>query len=130
MTFPLSSIYHATKFALEGWSESMSYELTKFGIAIKTVAPGAILTDFSGRSADLNSHPEYEEIEKKLSSTTEAMMQNACTAEQIAKVVYQAVTDGKNQVRYIAGADANAIYAQQLENGADAFRTQISKQFL
>lgn len=42
--FPFSSLYHATKFALEGWSESMSFELKKIGVGIKTIAPGAIQT--------------------------------------------------------------------------------------
>ncbi|MET0461972.1 MAG: SDR family oxidoreductase, partial [Chitinophagaceae bacterium] len=43
--FPISSVYHATKWALEGWSESMSFELERFNIGIKTVAPGGIVTD-------------------------------------------------------------------------------------
>lgn len=96
MGFPLSSTYHATKFALEGWSESMSFELSKFGIGIKTVAPGGILTDFAGRSMDMNPHSEYEEVERRMFDNTEAMMQNASTAQQIAEVVYEAVTDGKD----------------------------------
>ena len=66
MGFPLHSIYHATKFALEGWSESMSFELSKFGIGIKTVAPGGISTDFAGRSLDFNTQTEYSDIENKL----------------------------------------------------------------
>ncbi|GAB2653667.1 hypothetical protein GCM10027036_03730 [Flavihumibacter cheonanensis] len=51
-TFPLSSLYHATKWALEGWSESMSFELAAFNIGIKTIAPGGIITDFMDRSLD------------------------------------------------------------------------------
>lgn len=51
--FPISSIYHASKFALEGWSESLSYELSKFNILVKTIAPGVIHTDFITRSLDM-----------------------------------------------------------------------------
>lgn len=129
MGFPLHSIYHATKFALEGWSESMSFELAKFGISIKTVAPGGIATDFLGRSLDMNRNSEYENIENKLLEQMDAMMQNASTAEQIAEVVYEAATDGKDQVRYLAGADANALFARRLEIGKEAFRQEIGKQF-
>ena len=59
VAFPLGSIYHATKWALEGWSESLSYELALFGIGVKTLAPGIINTDFLGRSFDNVSHPDY-----------------------------------------------------------------------
>lgn len=129
MGFPLHSIYHATKFALEGWSESMSFELEQFGIGIKTVAPGGILTDFVGRSLDMNTHPEYQEIENKLLSGIEEAFKSASTAEQIADVVYEAATDGKSQVRYLAGADAHMLYARRLQIGKEAFIKEIGKQF-
>ena len=46
ITVPFNSIYHATKWALEGWSESMAFELSQLGIGVKTVAPGGTKTDF------------------------------------------------------------------------------------
>jgi hypothetical protein len=57
-------------------------------------------------------------------------MQSASTAEQIAEVVYEASTDGKDQIRYIAGEDAKGLYARRLEIGNEAFRKEIGKQFL
>jgi NAD(P)-dependent dehydrogenase (short-subunit alcohol dehydrogenase family) len=128
--FPLHSIYHATKFALEGWSEGMSFELGLHNIAIKTVAPGGIATDFTGRSLDRSSHPAYKELEDKLFTAISGMMQSASTARQIAEVVYEAATDGKDQVRYVAGNDANAMYAHRLEIGNEAFRKEIRSQIL
>lgn len=125
--FPISSVYHATKFALEGWSESMSHELGQFNISIKTVAPGGIVTDFAGRSLDMNSLPEYGAIEKKMFDSFGELMHNASTAEQIADVVYEAATDGKDQVRYVAGADANMMYTRHLEIGNEEFRKEIRK---
>ncbi len=127
--FPLHSIYHATKFAIEGWSESMSFELGVHNIKIKTVAPGGIATDFTGRSLDRSSNPEYQEIENKLFAAVDSM-QSASTAEQIAEVVYEAATDGKDQVRYVAGEDAKALYARRLEIGNEEFRKEIRKQIL
>jgi NAD(P)-dependent dehydrogenase (short-subunit alcohol dehydrogenase family) len=128
--FPIASIYHATKWGLEGWSESMSFELAKFNIKIKTVAPGGIVTDFAGRSLDMNSHPEYTDIETKMFDSFGQMMHNASTAEQIADVVYEAATDGKDQVRYVAGNDATAMYTRRLEIGTEASRQEVSKTFL
>ena len=52
VTLPFNSVYHATKWALEGWSESLAFELNPFGIGVKTVSPGGIATDFGGRSLD------------------------------------------------------------------------------
>lgn len=129
MTFPLNSIYHATKWALEGWSESMAFELNQLGIDIKTVSPGGIKTDFISRSLDSASTPDYEEMIHSLYSKMEGMMEAASTPEQIAEVVYEAATDGKKQLRYVAGEDAKALYAQRLELGVEAFRQQLGKQF-
>lgn len=128
--FPLTSTYHATKWALEGWSESLSFELNSFGIGIKTVSPGGIKTDFMNRSLDIATLPEYQPLFDSLFSNMETVMQNASSAEQIAEVVYEAATDGKDQLRYVAGNDANAFYSQRLEIGAEEFRKQIAKQFL
>lgn len=130
MAFPLNSIYHATKWALEGWSESMAFELNQFGIAIKTVSPGGIKTDFVSRSLDSATSPVYEEMINSLYSGMEGMMEAASTPEQIAAVVYEAATDGKKQLRYVAGEDANALYAQRLELGDELFREQLGKQFI
>jgi len=128
--FPLHSIYHATKFGVEGWSESISFELGLHNIGIKTVAPGGISTDFIGRSLDRSSHPAYRELEEKLVAKNDRMMEGASTPEQIASVVYQAATDGKDQIRYVAGPDATTLYARRLEIGHESFRKEIQKQFL
>lgn len=128
--FPLHSIYHATKFGVEGWAESMSFELGLHNIGIKTIAPGGISTDFIGRSLDRSSHPAYSQLEEKLFSNIDSMMEAAAKPEQIAELVYQAATDGKDQVRYVAGQDANTLYARRLEIGNEEFRKEIRKQFL
>jgi NAD(P)-dependent dehydrogenase (short-subunit alcohol dehydrogenase family) len=130
IAFPLGSTYHATKWALEGWSESLAYELNRFGIDIKTVSPGGIKTDFVSRSLDLATSPAYEEISNSLFSSMEGMMEAASEPEQIAEVVYEAATDGKKKLRYVAGEDAKALYAQRLELGDELFREQLGKQFI
>jgi NAD(P)-dependent dehydrogenase (short-subunit alcohol dehydrogenase family) len=130
LAFPLHSIYHATKFAIEGWSESMSFELGLHNIGIKTVAPGGFSTDFLGRSLDKSLNPEYKDLEDKLFSQMDAMMEAATSVEKIAEVVYEAATDGKDQVRYVAGEDAKAMYARRLEIGSEALRKEIRSQII
>lgn len=128
ISFPFSSIYHATKWALEGWTESMSYELGLFNIGIKTIAPGGIKTDFAGRSLEAISHPDYDAAVKSMLGLLNP--DQFAEVETIAEVVYEAATDGKEQLRYIAGEDANAYYARRLELGQDAFRKELGKSIL
>jgi len=132
VTFPFNSIYHATKWALEGWSESMSFELSPYGIGIKTVSPGGISTDFAGRSLVLTHHPAYsKEIEKVMKVFMDPeRAQNASTADQIAEIVFEAATNGKDILRYLAGNDAKAAFQRRNKIGAEAFRMEIGKQFL
>jgi len=131
MTVPFNSIYHATKWALEGWSESMAFELNQFGIGIKTVEPGGMKTDFFTRSFDTGRHPAYDALVNKVMSiiTDPKQMATYSSPEQIAEVVYEAATDGKDQLRYIAGAVAKAIYAMRLQRGEEAFRQAMAQQF-
>lgn len=127
ITYPFSAMYHATKWALEGWSESLAFELKKIGVGIKTVAPGAIKTDFLNRSAEYTAHPAYDKWVDQLFSKLDPSRFTA--AEQIAEVVYEAATDGKDQLRYVAGEDAKAKYAERFKMGDEAFRKNLEQLF-
>ena len=131
MAFPFNSIYHATKWAIEGWSESMAFELNQFGIGIKTIEPGGIRTDFFTRSLDTGRHPAYDALVNKFMGMISDPKQMATysTPEQIADVVYEAATDGKDQLRYVAGTDAKSMYAMRLQLGEEAFRKAMAQQF-
>jgi NAD(P)-dependent dehydrogenase (short-subunit alcohol dehydrogenase family) len=131
ITVPFNSIYHATKWALEGWSESMAFELNQIGIGIKTVEPGGMKTDFFTRSFDTGRHPAYDALVNKVMGiiTDPKQMATYSTPEQIAEVVYEAATDGKDQLRYIAGADAKAMSEMRVQLGDEAFRKAIAQQF-
>jgi len=131
LTVPFNSIYHATKWALEGWSESMAFELNQFGIGIKIIEPGGMKTDFFTRSFDSGRHPAYDALVNKVMSiiTDPKQMATYSSPEEIAEVVYEAATDGKDQLRYIAGADAKAMYAMRQQVGEEAFRKGMAQQF-
>ncbi|MEL0215530.1 MAG: SDR family oxidoreductase, partial [Burkholderiaceae bacterium] len=64
MTFPLGTLYHGTKFAVEGISEALHHELKPFGVRVKIIQPGMIATDFAGRSFDFQAGniSEYQPI--------------------------------------------------------------------
>jgi NAD(P)-dependent dehydrogenase (short-subunit alcohol dehydrogenase family) len=112
VTFPLGTLYHGTKFAVEGISEALHYEVEQFGGQVKIVEPGAIATDFAGRSFDFNndeSLTEYQGIVAKLFAVMPEMLTNASPASLVAEVIFEAATDGKTQLRYTAGEDAKAL---------------------
>lgn len=128
---PFNSLYHATKWALEGWSESMAFELGQLGIGLKIVEPGGMRTDFFTRSLDVGRHPAYDALVDKVMGaiTDPKQMATYSMPEQIAEVVFEAATDGKDQLRYVAGADAVATVAARQQLGAEAFRKAIAQQF-
>lgn len=114
ITFPLGTLYHGTKFAVEGLSESLHYELAPLGIRVKVIEPGGINTDFGGRSLDFSNDPalpEYQPLVQAVLSALGPMMANGSSAAHIAEVVYAATTDGADQLRYEAGADAGPLLA-------------------
>ncbi|MFC6192335.1 SDR family oxidoreductase [Dyadobacter subterraneus] len=125
MAFPVSSMYDASKFALEGWAESLSYELNEFGIGIKTIEPGLVATEI-GAKAVFATHPAYEALTSKFMAML-APDKAASNSEQIAEVVYGAATDATNTLRYVCGEDAKELYAQRLAAGDEAFRSGIKQ---
>jgi short-subunit dehydrogenase len=131
ITFPLFSLYHATKWALEGWSESLWYEMQAIGVGVKTVSPGGIKTDFAGRSLDMAANPELSEYNEMMNKTlaffgNPERQKGGSTPEQIAEIVYEAATDGKHQLRYVAGEDAKKMFAQRTAAGDQKFMEGMS----
>ncbi len=132
VAFPLGSLYHGTKFAVEGISEALHYEVGQFGGQVKIIEPGAIATDFAGRSFDFNndeSLSEYQGTVAKLFAAMPAMLANESPASLVADVIFEAATDGKNQLRYAAGEDAKALLAGRRQYDDTTFIGGIKSQF-
>jgi short-subunit dehydrogenase len=132
ITFPLGALYHGTKFAVEGISESLNYEVEQFGGQVKIVEPGMIATDFAGRSFDFSndeSMHEYQKIVGALMNALPVMVQNASPASIVAEVIFEAATDGKNQLRYAAGEDAKVLIENRKLYDDSSFIGGIKSQF-
>jgi len=129
--YPICPLYAATKWALEGLCESMAYDLATFGVQVKTIAPGGIQTDFAGRSMDFAPHEAYQQLIAKVSEGFSAeKISNFSKPEQIAEVIYEAATDNKDQLRYLAGPDAIALYTDRLQMGPEAHYRKIKSMFI
>lgn len=132
MTFPLGTLYHGTKFAVEGISEALSYEVSQFGGTVKIIEPGMIATDFAGRSFDFSNDEkltEYQPIVGALFAAMPVMAQNASPASVVATVIFEAATDGSKKLRYTAGQDAEILLSNRLRFDDDAFMGAVRSQF-
>ena len=132
--FPMNSLYHATKFGLDGFSESLWYELVPFGIQVKVVAPGGVATDFATRSLKMTIDPanEADPYAGQVRSVLAAFSERggaASTPEQIAEIIFGAATDGTSQLRYIAGDDAKAILGAKARMSEADFAAMIQQNF-
>jgi short-subunit dehydrogenase len=121
---PLHSAYVGSKFALEGFSESMKYELEDFGIKIILIEPGAVQTNFIqntilSKKATISDSP-YAEFSKKVSEGVRAAFDvaNASVPSQVAEVILSAIKSEKPNTRYLVGRDAAAIKVRR-KNSSD-----------
>lgn len=108
VTFPIYSVYHGTKWAVEGWSEALSHELRPLGIKVKNVEPGAIKTEFYEGSMDLfknDSIKDYDNYEKVTYANTQQAGADAPGPIVVAKVIFKAANDDNFRLRYAVGAE-------------------------
>ncbi|WP_375586851.1 SDR family oxidoreductase [Flagellimonas aurea] len=132
MTFPMGSLYHGTKFAVEGISESLNYEVEQFGGQVKIVEPGMIATDFAGRSLVFSNDEkmtEYQNLAGSLMAAMPTMAKNASPASVVAEVIFKAATDGTHQLKYTAGEDAKLLMENRQQYDDATFIGGIKSQF-
>jgi NAD(P)-dependent dehydrogenase (short-subunit alcohol dehydrogenase family) len=132
MTVPAFSVYNATKFAVEGLSEGLWYELGSFGIRVKVIEPGAIKTEFGGRSADvwdLSRAPEYAPFMDKVNASRARYTRNSSSPELVTEVIYKAATDPSDRMRYPAGPDARQFIPLRRLLGARRMMRMIKRRF-
>ena len=103
ITFPLYSIYHATKWAVEGFSEALQYEVRDFNIKIKIIEPGPIKTDFYTRSLSIAKKEglsAYDNFVARAMPNLEKAGQTAPDGRIVAEAIYEAATDDSWKMRY------------------------------
>ena len=132
---PLNSAYVGSKFALEGFSESMKYELESFGIKVILIEPGAVSTNYLENSKQAqrvtNSDSPYAEISKKVSEGVRKRFEQATSSSplQVAEVILNAIKSEKPNTRYLVGNDAAAILEKR-KNSSDFELEQWIKESL
>jgi NAD(P)-dependent dehydrogenase (short-subunit alcohol dehydrogenase family) len=134
IAIPLDPFYHGSKFALEGLSESIQYELEPLGIKIILIEPGAVRTNFwrnikfANRAHSPSS--QYSQLESKMSTAFEKMEENAIHPSEVAKVILKAVTSDDPQLRYTVGTDAARIMESRKSMSDKEFGNLIKQTFM
>lgn len=126
---PMISLYCASKFALEGFSEALSYELADIGVLVKIVEPGGVTStkfgERSGSEASVGEIPaDYAPFQAKagdLFARLRASRADA-TSEQVAEVIVEAAEDRSNRLRWVATDDIKPLIAARRETSEDEYR--------
>ena len=132
--YPGGSAYVSTKFAIEGLSESMAYELEPFGIIVVLVEPGVIKTNFvnsmvaSKKSQDPNS--PYAQSMQNVATSFQHMIEGGASSDVVARVVLKAVTSENPSLRYLAGKDVETWMEGKRNMSDEEFYNMMKQNFM
>lgn len=116
---PFNTMYHASKFALEGFTESLRHELAEFNIDVILIEPGVIRSSFmdnirTAKNYDSNKSP-YAKSVQKLFEGFEPMIANSSDPKEVAQVILDAANSSSPNVRYAVGKDAESALKARAE---------------
>ncbi|HZI32674.1 MAG TPA: SDR family oxidoreductase [Candidatus Binatia bacterium] len=133
---PMNTLYCASKFALEGFTESLAYELAPHHIGVKLIEPsgGVSNTDFGKRllaeRAQVASPAGYEEFIARTSAAYAGIASRRMTSsDEVAQVIYAAATDGTSRLRYFCGEDTGDIVKARREMSEEKFTEFMRSRF-
>lgn len=135
MYTPMGAWYHATKHALEGWSDSLRLELKQFGINVVVVEPGLIITEFGDVMhqplLDRSGDGPYSDLARKVAKATKAGYDSGggTPPSAIADVIARAIQTEKPKIRYVAGKYARPMLFIRKWFGDRVFDRIIMSQF-
>ncbi len=107
-SLPTGAPYCGTKFAVEGITEALIFEMRSIGVRVKLIEPGFIKTNFGNAMTFANdaSIPEYQPVVARLFEFVGKFREQASEPSLAAEVIYTAATDNSDQLRYLVGKDA------------------------
>ncbi|TSC57502.1 MAG: short-chain dehydrogenase/reductase SDR [Candidatus Peregrinibacteria bacterium Greene0416_19] len=127
---PWYSVYCASKFAVEGFSESLSHELRPFGVHVKIVEPSGTQTGFHHIAYDTEKFPitqDYRARYETKRNDHDRGVNRYDTPESVAAVIWQAATDGAWKLRYPLRQAKQAALARRLLGEEGLWRKLLKK---
>lgn len=132
ITFPYFSLYHSAKFAVEGLTEALQYELNPLGIQLKLIEPGAYKTNFAGSSMSFFGINNFKDYKDGFNKFTQAVMKDGNAQNEniseVADKIFEAATDNKVQLRYPVGTTALLLLEAKQKMDDNAFHQMLTKQ--
>jgi len=129
--FPMGSAYVSTKFAVEGLSESLSYEVEPFGIRVILIEPGMIKTNFSNASImakkSIDPNSSYAPLMKNMQTGFNKLLENASSPQLVAQITLDAMTSDKPNLRYLAGKDVEQWVEAKKKMSDEEFHDMIKQ---
>jgi NAD(P)-dependent dehydrogenase (short-subunit alcohol dehydrogenase family) len=124
---PLGGFYSASKFALEGLSEALHYEVGHFGIRVRLVEPGIFSTAFQGKEYGFEISPPYDELEREWEKVRAVLTdgQEPSGSEPVAAVIADAVESDEPRLRWPVGADAEMVLAVRSTSTDEEFEAAM-----
>jgi len=132
---PMGAWYHATKYALEGWSDCLRLELTPFGVHVAIIEPGGIQTEFTDvfqqqLQGDAQNGPYAGTLQKLIASTKEMAENGRLTKPRvITDLILKAVNSDRPKTRYVAGSYAKPLMFMRKYLSDRAFDKILMRQF-
>jgi len=129
--FPASPAYISSKFALEGLSESLRFELSPFGVNVVIIEPGVIKTNFMKNlrmAKNAESDTVYRDITVKVVSGVKMMTEMGTHPKEVADTIVKAVKDEKPLPRYIVGNDASMFLEAKKSKTDIEFENYLKKE--
>lgn len=104
---PYSGIYSASKFAVEGYTEALRYEVAQFGIKVSLVEPGVIVTNFNAAAPYSREEiPAYNRLRRQTKERIGGAYGTSPGPEIVARAIYRIIRSKKPRLRYLVGRDA------------------------
>ena len=129
--YPMGSAYVSTKFAVEGLSESLSYEVEPYGIRVILIEPGMIKTDFSNASVmakkSIDPNSPYMPLMKSMEKGIKRLHENASSPQLVANITYDAITSDEPKMRYLAGKDVEQWVEAKKKMSDEEFHNMIKQ---
>lgn len=130
---PATGIYLSTKFALEGFSESIWFELDALGIVLKLVEPGGIATPFltkiAGQAATNIPPDDYLPFVEKINARMAELDWERSSPGDIAEVIWTSVTDGSRRLRYFHGPGIQHLVDGRHSNNDQDYEALMRREF-
>lgn len=126
-TFPFNSLYHASKWAVEGFSESLSYEMSTLGIKVKLIEPGSVDTNFGGSSMDFCQEEPVKYYKERIFKYKENLSKRdagTVSPQLLAETIFDAANDQKDKLRYLVGKTEEVVELRKAK-GSEGFVSAI-----